>query len=55
MVPEERQFLVLDAKRGKDPKFDPIHFYKKMGFRILAEREKGTIPMYLDVWLEDSG
>lgn len=49
------RFLVLDAKRGRDPKFDPIHFYKKMGFRVLSEREKGTIPMYLDVWLGDSG
>lgn len=49
------RFVILDAKRGNDPLFNPIHFYKKMGFSILKEREKGTIPMYLDVWLKDTG
>ena len=47
------RFIILDAKRSKDPKFDSIHFYKKMGFRILSEREKGTVPMYIDIWLRD--
>ncbi len=37
------RFLVVDAKR------DSVHFYKKMGFEILKEREKGTIPMYYDM------
>ena len=47
------RFLVLDAKRNTDPKFDPIHFYKRLGFNVLMEREKGTVPMYLDIWLKD--
>lgn len=49
------RFVVLDAKKGKDPKFDPIHFYRKMGFKILKQREKGTVPMYLDIWLKGTG
>lgn len=41
------RFIVLDAKRTKDN--DPIHFYKKIGFKTLKERIKGTTPMYLDL------
>lgn len=41
------RFVVLDAKRNKDN--DPIHFYKKIGFKELKERLKGTTPMYLDL------
>lgn len=37
------RFIVVDAKR------DSIHFYKKMGFFILKQREKGTIPIYYDM------
>lgn len=40
------RFIVLDAKRN--PRNDPIHFYKKVGFIHLKERKKGTTPMYLD-------
>ena len=41
------RFVVLDAKRTNEN--DPIHFYKKHGFRTLKERKKGTTPMYLDL------
>src|SRR3989344_6811194 len=41
------RFMVLDAK--KNPKNNPIHFYKKLGFQTLKERKKGTTPMYLDL------
>lgn len=41
------RFIVLDAKRNT--KNDPIHFYKKQGFKELKERKKGTTPMYLDL------
>ena len=41
------RFIVLDAKRNKTN--DPIHFYKKQGFKILKERKKGTTPMFLDL------
>ena len=41
------RFIVLDAKRNNEN--DPIHFYKKQGFKILKERKKGTTPMYLDL------
>lgn len=41
------RFIVLDAKRNKLK--DPIHFYKKQGFKCLKERKKGTTPMYLDL------
>ncbi len=37
------RFLTLDAKS------DSSRFYKKMGFSILKERKKGTIPMYKDL------
>jgi len=41
------RFIVLDAKRNNQK--DSIHFYKKVGFRTLKERKKGTTPMYLDL------
>lgn len=41
------RFVVLDAKSSKT--FNPIYFYKKIGFNVLKERKKGTIPMYLDL------
>jgi ribosomal protein S18 acetylase RimI-like enzyme len=37
------RFLIADAKR------DARHFYKKLGFEVLKEKEKGHIPMYLDM------
>jgi GNAT superfamily N-acetyltransferase len=37
------RFLIVDAKP------DSVHFYRKLGFEILKEREKGTIPMYYDL------
>lgn len=45
------RFITLDAKRNPDQKLDSIHFYKKMGFKALKERVKGTTPMYLDLKL----
>ncbi len=44
------RFLTLDAKRNSDKTKDSIHFYKKMEFELLKEREKGTTPMYKDVF-----
>ncbi len=41
------RFIVLDAKRNATN--DPLHFYKKLGFKELKERRKGTTPMYLDL------
>ncbi len=41
------RFIVLDAKRNHQN--DPIHFYKKLGFKPLKERRKGATPMYLDL------
>lgn len=46
------RFITVDSKRNSDTGKDPIHFYRKMGFQILKERKKGTIPMYLDLWLK---
>jgi GNAT superfamily N-acetyltransferase len=43
------RFLILDAKRNKEPSKDSVHFYKKMNFSVLKERQKGTLPMYLDI------
>lgn len=43
------RFITLDAKRGSSAETDSTHFYKKIGFHVLKEREKGTIPMYLDI------
>lgn len=47
------RFLILDAKRNKDPDKDSIHFYKKLNFKVLKERAKGTMPMYLDTVVEN--
>jgi len=44
------RFITLDAKRNPDKSKDSLHFYKKIGFEILREREKGTTPMYKDVF-----
>jgi len=41
------RFVVLDAKRNTAN--DPIHFYKKLGFKELKERKKGATPMYFDL------
>ena len=43
------RFITLDAKRNEKRELDAIHFYKKIGFEILKERHKGTMPMYLDL------
>lgn len=37
------RFLIVDAKR------DAIHFYKRFGFQVLKEKEKGTLPLYYDM------
>lgn len=37
------RFLIVDAKK------DAITFYKHMDFKVLKEREKGTLPMYYDM------
>ncbi len=39
------RFLVLDAKTQTNA----ARFYKKFGFDVLKQREKGTIPMFLDM------
>lgn len=43
------RYLILDAKQTQESKHT-IHFYKKSGFEVLKQREKGTIPMYLDLF-----
>ncbi len=43
------RFITTDAKRNTDPRKDSVHFYKRLGFGILKQREKGTIPMYKDL------
>ena len=43
------RFITTDAKRNPDPNRDSLHFYGKLGFDILKEREKGTLPMYKDL------
>ncbi|MBI2655768.1 GNAT family N-acetyltransferase [Candidatus Woesearchaeota archaeon] len=43
------RFITLDAKRNEKKDLDSIHFYKKLGFKMLKERIKGTTPMYLDL------
>ena len=45
------RYITLDAKRNENKKRDSIHFYKKMGFSPLKQREKGTTPMFLDLKL----
>lgn len=37
------RFLIADVKRGAQ------HFYKNLGFEVLKEKQKGHIPMYLDM------
>jgi GNAT superfamily N-acetyltransferase len=44
------RFLTLDAIRNDDIRKDSLHFYKKIGFEVLRERQKGTIPMYRDLY-----
>lgn len=41
------RFITTDAKRN--PANDSVHFYKKLGFEALKDREKGTLPMYKDL------
>ncbi|MBI2654895.1 GNAT family N-acetyltransferase [Candidatus Woesearchaeota archaeon] len=43
------RFITTDAKRNQEPRKDSVHFYKKFGFEILRQREKGTLPMYKDL------
>ena len=43
------RFITLDAKRNKNRDLDSIHFYKRLEFKTLKERTKGTTPMYLDL------
>ena len=43
------RFITTDAKRNPDSRRDSIHFYKKLGFEVLKQREKGTTPMYKDL------
>ncbi len=43
------RFITTDAKRNQDSRKDSVHFYKKFGFEILRQREKGTTPMYKDL------
>ena len=45
------RFITLDAKRNKDKTLDSIRFYRKLGFKELKTRIKGTTPMYLDLRL----
>lgn len=46
------RFLILDAKRNKEPNKDSLHFYKALNFKILKEKDKGAMPMYLDILIE---
>ncbi len=43
------RFITLDAKRNENKSLDSIHFYKKLGFKILKSRKKGTTSLYLDL------
>lgn len=43
------RFITTDAKRNQEPRKDSVHFYKRFGFEILRQREKGTTPMYKDL------
>lgn len=43
------RFITTDAKRNSDPRKDSVHFYKKLGFEILRQREKGTTLIYKDL------
>jgi len=44
------RFITLDAKRNSDRTKDSLHFYRKLGFEVLKDREKGTTAMYKDVF-----
>jgi len=44
------RFITLDAKRNPEPFKDSMHFYKIMGFKEIRTRQKGTTPMYKDVF-----
>jgi len=41
------RFIVLEAKKHENN--NTLHFYKKLGFKQLKDRKKGTIPMYFDL------
>src|SRR3989338_7546820 len=43
------RFITTDAKRNQNPRKESIHFYKRFGFEILKQREKGALPMYKDL------
>ena len=43
------RFLTTDAKRNTDSRMDSMHFYRRLGFDTLKQREKGTLPMYKDL------
>jgi len=43
------RFITTDAKRNMDSGRDSLHFYKKFGFEVLKQRDKGTLPMYKDL------
>jgi len=43
------RFLTVDAKKNPDPGKSSLHFYRKLDFKTLKEREKGTTPLYKDV------
>ena len=43
------RFITTDAKRNHEPRKDSVHFYRRLGFDILKQREKGTLPMYKDL------
>jgi len=44
------RFITLDAKRNSDTTKDSIHFYRHLSFNTLKERNKGTLPMFLDLF-----
>jgi len=44
------RFITLDAKRNPEPSKDSMHFYKAIGFKEIRTRQKGTAPMYKDVF-----
>ncbi|MCK5593915.1 MAG: GNAT family N-acetyltransferase [Candidatus Aenigmarchaeota archaeon] len=46
------RFITLDAKRNVKKELDSIYFYKRMGFKVLKGRKKGTIPMYFDLKID---
>ena len=44
------RFITTDAKRNPEPSKDSVHFYRRLGFEVLKQREKGTLPMYKDLF-----